>query len=195
MIHESFAAWRYKDMPSLDGRRKIEKMDGIIYDMSPSANYRHGIVNGNIYNSIYNQLRGSLCNVFMENLDLKISEDEWVVPDIMIVCDRSQIKAGTYHGIPKFVVETISPSSVQRDRHIKKKKYALIGADEFWIVEPNGKSLEIYYLTDKEYELHASYILDDDPENTEYDADTLITLRRFPNISMTLGDIFYDLDR
>ena len=75
------------------------------------------------------------------------------------------------------------------------KKYALIGADEFWIVEPNGKSLEIYYLTDKEYELHASYILDDDPENTEYDADTLITLRRFPNISMTLGDIFYDLDR
>lgn len=195
MGNAALQTWRYDDMPSLDGRRKIEKLDGIIYDMSPSANYRHGIVNGNIYNKIYTQLRGSLCNVFMENLDLRISGDEWVIPDIMIVCDRSKIKTGTYHGIPKFVVETVSPSSIQKDRRIKKRKYASIGVDEFWLVEPKGKSLEIYYLENGAYELQASYLLDEDPENKEYDADTVITLRRFPNISMTLGDIFYDLDR
>ena len=48
---------------------KEEKINGIIYDMSPSPNYRHGIVDGNIYNAIKNNLKDSLCLVFMENLD------------------------------------------------------------------------------------------------------------------------------
>lgn len=29
--------------------RKEERINGIVYDMSPSADYRHGIVNSNIH--------------------------------------------------------------------------------------------------------------------------------------------------
>ena len=47
-----------------------EKIGGMVYDMSPSPHYRHGIVNGNIYSLIKNGLKDSLCLVFMENLDL-----------------------------------------------------------------------------------------------------------------------------
>lgn len=32
--------------------RKEEKINGVIYDMSPSPNYQHGIVDGNIYRII-----------------------------------------------------------------------------------------------------------------------------------------------
>ena len=40
-------------MPLLEEEyRKEEKINGVIYDMSPSPNYQHGIVDGNIYRII-----------------------------------------------------------------------------------------------------------------------------------------------
>ena len=38
-----------------------------------------------------------------------------------------------------------------------------------------------------------SYILQDDPEEAHYNADTVITLKEFPNISMALAEIFADI--
>ena len=52
-------------------RKRDEKIDGVVYDMSPAPGYKHGIINGNIYRIIGNGLRNSLCLVFMENLDYK----------------------------------------------------------------------------------------------------------------------------
>lgn len=49
--------------------KKDEKINGIIYNMSPSPNFKHGIINNNISRIIGNQLKHSLCPVFMENLD------------------------------------------------------------------------------------------------------------------------------
>ena len=40
-------------MPMLkDDYQKTEKINGVIYNMSPAANFRHGIVNGNIYGKV-----------------------------------------------------------------------------------------------------------------------------------------------
>lgn len=38
--------------------------------------------------------------------------------------------------------------------------------------------------------LKYSYILEDDKEDRSYNADVLITLRGFPDISMALADMF-----
>ena len=51
--------------------KKDEKINGVIYDMSPAPGYRHGIINGNIHAIIKQGLKNSLCLVFMENLDFK----------------------------------------------------------------------------------------------------------------------------
>ena len=56
-------------------RRKDEKMDGVLYDMSPAPGYRHGIINNNINTIITQGLKNSLCLVFMENLDKMKLED------------------------------------------------------------------------------------------------------------------------
>ena len=40
-------------MPILkDDYQKTEKINGVICNMSPAANFRHGIVNGNIYGKV-----------------------------------------------------------------------------------------------------------------------------------------------
>ena len=176
--------------------RKQEKMNGVIYDMSPAANFRHGIVNGNIHSIIKQGLKNSVCLVFMENLDFKYQpkvNDDYVCPDIMIVCDRKHLKGGCYSGVPKFIVESLSPSTAKKDKTEKKDIYEKAGVEEYWIVSPQG-SLEIYYLKNGTYELEYSYLLQADREDEHYNAETVITLKEFPHIQMQLRDIFENVD-
>ncbi|MDE7425396.1 MAG: Uma2 family endonuclease [Lachnospiraceae bacterium] len=177
--------------------RKQEKMNGVVYDMSPAPGYQHGIINGNIHRIIGNSLKNTLCLVFIENLDFRYQpdiNDDYVCPDIMIVCDRKRLKGSFYNGVPKFIVETLSPSTAKRDRTDKKDAYEKAGVEEYWIVSPQGKSIEIYYLEDDKYVLEQSYILQDDKEEEDYNAETEIVLKEFPHIKMKLEEIFEGLE-
>ena len=177
--------------------RKDEKINGVIYDMLPASGYKHGIINGNICAIIKQGLKNSLCLVFVANLDFKYHpdiNDDYLCPDIMVICDRNHLKGSSYSGIPKFIAETISPSTAKRDRSEKKDIYEKAGVEEYWIVSPQGKSVEIYYLEDGKYILEQSYILQDDKEEDHYNAETEITLKAFPHIKMTLAEIFDGVD-
>ncbi|MBQ6788248.1 MAG: Uma2 family endonuclease [Lachnospiraceae bacterium] len=184
-------------MPLLkDSYKKEEKIDGVIFDMSPSPNYRHGIVDGNIHAIIKQGLKGSFCLSFMENLDYKYHSevnDDYVIPDVMIVCDRKYLKGGSYSGVPKFIVETLSPSTAMRDTTIKKDIYEQVGVSEYWIVSCKECMVEIYYLIDGKYQLQDKLILEADIGSPHYNAEVKIILRDFPNISMTLAEIFEGL--
>ena len=118
-------------MPSLkEEYTKEEKIDGVIYDMSPSPNYQHGIANSNIHTIIKHGLKGTLCLTFMENLDYKYhaqENDDYVIPDVMIICDRKHLKGGSYTGTPRFIVETLSPATALRDKTVKKELYQNAG--------------------------------------------------------------------
>lgn len=174
-----------------------EKIEGVIYNMSPSPGYQHGIVNSNIHTVIRQGLRDSVYLVSMENLDFKYhpeENDDYLCPDIMIVCDRKKLKGGCYSGVPKFIVETLSPSTAKKDRTVKKEIYEKAGVEEYWIVSPRGKSLEIYYLENGSYILKENYILEEDEEDENYNAKTVISLKTFPNISMELWEIFEKID-
>lgn len=178
-------------------RKKDEKINGVVYAMSPAPGFKHGIINGNMYAIIKQGLKNSLCLAFMENLDFKYHPDEnddYLCPDIMVICDRKYLKGGAYSGIPKFVAETLSPSTAKRDKGEKKDIYEKAGVEEYWIVAPHGKSLEIYYLQDGRYILEQSYILQDDGEEEDYNADTEICLRGFPHIKMKLSEIFEGIE-
>lgn len=91
--------------------------------------------------------------------------------------------------MPKFVAETLSHSTAKRDRAEKKDIYEKAGVEEYWIVSPQG-SVEIYYLEDGRYVLEQNYMLQGDAEDEDYNADTDISLKVFPHIKMTLGEIF-----
>ena len=60
---------------------------------------------------------------FMENLDYKYHAQEnndYVIPDVMIICDRKHLKGGSYTGTPRFIVETLSPATALRDKTVKR---------------------------------------------------------------------------
>ena len=84
-------------MGLIDDYRKEECIQGVIYNMSPSVPFEHATVNGNIYRELYAQLKHTLCSVFMENAHLHFDKQskDYVVPDIMVVCDTKAFKRGT----------------------------------------------------------------------------------------------------
>ncbi len=49
-------------------------------------------------------------------------------------------------GAPEIAVEILSPgnSNEKRDRHIKLGLYSTRGVDEYWILDPENHSVEIY---------------------------------------------------
>ena len=128
--------------------RKQEKMNRIVYDIETSPDYRHGIVSGNMMCKIKDGLKSTHGLVTMRNLDFKYhpdKNDDYVIPDIMVICDRKHLKGGAYSGTPKFIAETLSPSTALRDRTDKLRAYEEAGVEEYWIVSPQGKSVDIYY--------------------------------------------------
>lgn len=182
-------------MPLLqDNYRRIEKINGTIYNMSPSSGFMHSQVNGNLYHEIRQHLKDSVCVVSVENLDLHISEDEYVIPDIMIICDKNQIKKDKYYGIPRFVAETLSPATSLKDKTVKKDKYAELGIDEYWIISPKERSVEVYYLAENAYKLVASHILVQDEDDENFNADLQLTLRTLPVVSISLENIFESVE-
>ena len=169
---------------------KTEKIDGVIFNMSPSGGFMHSQINGNIYHAIKRQIKNSVCVVSIENLDLHLSDDEYLIPDIMLICDRQRIKNDKYKGVPRFIAETLSPRTALRDRTIKMEQYARLGVDEYWIVSPKAQSVEIYYLEGDKYQLKESYILEEDEKDESYNADKVIALRAMPMITIGLTEIF-----
>ena len=63
----------------------------------------------------------------------------------------------------------------------------------YWIVSPQG-AVEIYYLENGKYILEQNYILQSNEEEEDYNVDLEISLREFPHIKMTLGEIFEGID-
>lgn len=183
-------------MMHCDSNIKEEKINGVVYTIPKFEAYQHGIVAGNISTIIHYGLpKGSL--VFTGNLNYRYHptvNDDCVVPDVLVVHDRENLRDTYYCGIPKFVVEIVSPATVLHDRMDKLKIYQEAGVQEYWIVSSMERSVEIYYLVAGRYELQECYILQDDPEEDYYNADQMITLREFPNISLTLAEIFENRD-
>ena len=83
-------------------------------------------------------------------------------------------------GAPDLVVEIISPSSYKRDHFDKKNLYAQHGIKEYWIVDPNYQSVEIYILKKKEYKLHAIGVEDE-----------TISSNVLKDFELTVSSIFY----
>ena len=54
---------------------------------------------------------------------------------------------------PNFVVEILSRSTEKVDRETKFEDYAAHGIQEYWIIDPEKKTVEQYFLHDRRYDL------------------------------------------
>ncbi len=57
-----------------------------------------------------------------------------VVPDLFLMGEDEKIEDNVYHGVPKWVIEIVSPATASQDYIDKAQIYQYHGVSEYWIV-------------------------------------------------------------
>jgi Uma2 family endonuclease len=94
--------------------------------------------------------------VLASGYKLRIDARRGAMPDIQLYrtgnWPAGQDK-GLETGHPDLVIEVISPSSQSKDRVRKLHDYAAIGIPEYWLVDPEARTLERLVLRDGTYSI------------------------------------------
>ena len=142
------------DYYKIPDERRIELIDGVIYDMTaPTAS--HQLIAGLIHTKLLNHIleKKGKCLPIISPIDVQLDCDDktMVQPDVIIVCDRDKIINRCVYGAPDFVIEVISESSTKRDSVIKLNKYMNAGVREYWIIDPIRLKVIVYNFEEENY--------------------------------------------
>ena len=136
-----------KDYYALPDEIRVELIDGIFYDMS-SPSVLHQAICGHIFYQFlgFHLQNQSSCFPMISPIDVQLDRDDKTIvqPDVVIICDRNKIIGRSIYGAPEFILEVLSPSTRAKDLGIKFKKYKAAGVREYWIIDPNQKTLTQY---------------------------------------------------
>jgi Uma2 family endonuclease len=128
----------------------IELVNGELF-MVPSPGVKHQQVAGTLFAILSSHVKkqGS-GKVFFTPIDVHFSDDSVVIPDLLFVATEHEgnIKAKLIEGAPDLIVEILS-SNVEMDKSIKKQLYQQFRVKEYWIVDPENETLEIFVLDDQ----------------------------------------------
>jgi Uma2 family endonuclease len=173
--------YTYADYCTWDENERWELINGVAYAMSTPVQAHQETLTG-LFGQLYNFLKGKPCKVFVAPFSVRLNADEAdntvVEPDLMVVCDEKKLDGKGVVGAPDFVIEIISPSSVRRDRIIKYNLYRDAGVKEYWIVDPEYKTLQACILKDGQYIL------------TAYGEEDIAPVSILPGCEINLNDVF-----
>ena len=137
--------------------QRWEIIGGDAFDMSPAPLTRHQAIVGELHLQIATFLKSHKCKAFVSPTDVKLSEEDVVQPDLLVVCDQTQVKRTHIEGPPALVVEVVSEATLVHDRVHKFRLYARAGIPEYWIVTPYPHLIEVYELRGEHYVLSGGY--------------------------------------
>lgn len=137
----------------------IELICGVPFDLKIPPRV-HQEIRRNLGIQLYNYAEGKTCEVYYVPLAVRPFErasdrtenvDTLVEPDITVVCDSSKLDDIGCKGAPELVVEILSPLTQRHDKFTKFNLYQQAGVQEYWIVDPASKSVQVFVLRDGYY--------------------------------------------
>ena len=143
----------YKEWDLAEGKR-YELIRGEAFAMSAPSDF-HQSISGEIFKQIAVYLTGKSCKVRAAPYNVRLfyagdeSDDTVVQPDISIICDREKRGDEGCRGAPDMVVEILSPSNTAREMDRKFGLYQKAGVREYWVVNPEDKTLQTFLFEGK----------------------------------------------
>ena len=122
-----------------------------------------------------------LGEVFHAPFDVVLSETDVVQPDLLFISNERAyiITPANARGAPDLVVEILSPSTATRDRTFKRALYARYGVREYWLVDPDARTITVLLLDDGAF-----------AEVAHYGAGQTLTSPTLAGFTANLDDIF-----
>lgn len=150
--------WTYDEMVAdlPESNQPVELWNGEII-MSPAPHPNHQRIVRNFFRKLdqFVERRG-LGEVLFSPVDVVLTQRRVVQPDVLFIAKaRRGIVKNYVDGVPDLAMEVISEGSWQRDRIQKKALYEQFGLPEYWIVDPDSETIEVFVLVKGVYQVHS----------------------------------------
>lgn len=142
----------YFNLP--DTNRIIELSEGEIYLMAPPS-FTHQNVLDNLYSLLKTFVRKhKLGRTAFAPVAVRLWPGKIREPDILFYANAHLDRIGEMvSGPPDLVMEILSPGTRQTDRQEKYEEYAQAGIVEYWMVDPEEETIEVFVLAEGAYRL------------------------------------------
>ena len=127
--------------------------DKLVMSPAPIDLHRVTLNKINIEISLYIRIN-KLGEIRIAPYDVHFSKENILQPDIVFIKNENirKIKSRGLFGSPDLVIEILSPATSHLDFNEKKLVYEKYGVQEYFIVEPNSKTVTSLILKNKKYE-------------------------------------------
>lgn len=149
--------WTYDDLFTLpDDGTRYEIIEGELYAM-PAPDSAHAFTIINLLMALYPVVAGLGGHVATAPLDVFFAGANPVQPDIVVLLagGKARIARRGIEGPPDLLIEVLSPSNRVHDLLTKRSLYARGGIREYWLVDPDARSIEILALDRDAYHQEA----------------------------------------
>jgi Uma2 family endonuclease len=142
--------WTISDLEGLpeDGNQ-YEIIDGELL-VTTAPHLWHQVVVGRVYKALADWSDSTGAGLAIPGPGVIISPADAVIPDVVWISQehfwRIAGEDGKLHGAPDLVVEVLSQGAAneERDRATKRENYGAWGVQEYWIVNPFARMVEVY---------------------------------------------------
>ncbi len=149
----------YADYLKTSDESRYELLNGELV-MAPAPLLYHQFILRKLLNAMSDHVdEQKLGELFCSPADVVLSDSDVVQPDILYVSSqRSHIlKPESVQGAPDLVVEILSPSTAELDRTTKLDLYAKHGVKEYWIVDPEARTILVLLRGKNRFEVSGIY--------------------------------------
>ncbi len=156
----------YEDYLNIPGDDRYELINGE-FILVASPNEPHQTVEMNLGARMYFFVeQEDLGRVYSAPFDVILTDSEGVnvvQPDLIFVSREREhiITCANIQGAPDLLVEILSPSTGRLDRTTKRDLYARHGVKEYWIADPEARTVIVMLLKDGEFESVGEYGIED----------------------------------
>ncbi|OCQ93058.1 hypothetical protein AMR42_00550 [Limnothrix sp. PR1529] len=163
---------------------RYEIIDGDLY-VTRAPHWRHQDALGNLHTFLTLWARQHKQGKVLQSPGVILTGEENVIPDLVWVSNEKLAtcvdESGHFTAAPELVVEVISQSSqdIARDRQVKLKLYSRVGVREYWIVDWQQQTVEIYRRSQARLELVYTLFAEDE-----------LTSPLFANFTLKVAEIF-----
>ena len=177
----------YEDLELIQEERLGDRHEIINGELvvTPSPAPMHQIVSRELFRLLDRHVRTSeLGEVLYAPVDVRLTPDNVLIPDIIFIArDRLHIIGPkTIDGPPDLVVEILSPGTRHRDLDTKRAVYARFGVQEYWLVDPDARTVAVLVLAGNKF------------ERISGGEAGSITSRVLPEFALTVKDVFAGLE-
>jgi Uma2 family endonuclease len=179
--------WTTRDLNALPddgGWKRYEIIAGELF-VSRAPHIHHQGAAGNLHVCLENWSERMRTGRAFQTPGVVFSPIDAVIPDVVWISqDRLANgidEAGHLVVAPELMIEVLSPGELnaQRDKEVKLKLYSLQGVQEYWIVNWQLKTLDVYRRTDTQLQQIATLL----------EGDTL-TSPLLPGFSIPIAQVF-----